>query len=51
MRLHAPLLYRYKVAASRRVPRVRLNRYGWRAIGAYAVVGRFAYCVKWAGLR
>lgn len=39
-------VYRYKVAN----PGLRLvlNRYGWKVIGIALVVGRFAYCVKWA---
>ena len=39
-------LYRYIVAC----PGLRTgpNHYGWRVIGWYVVVGRWAYCVKWS---
>lgn len=42
------MLYRYLVAFPGY--RVGLNRYGWKVIGLYAKVGRYAYCVKWAGI-
>jgi hypothetical protein len=44
---HRPEFYRYEV--SRPGFRIGPNHYGWRRIiGAYVVIGRFAYCVKWA---
>lgn len=52
-RPHWPQVYRYEVSAvvRRRAPRLKLNRYGWQIIGVAVVVGRFAYCVKWAWAR
>lgn len=46
MTFHRPQFYRYLVA----FPGLRagLNRYGWKVIGVSIVVGRFAYCAKWA---
>lgn len=46
---HRVRLYRYRVAD----PGFRLagNRYGSALIGAALVVGRYAYCVKWANAR
>jgi hypothetical protein len=40
------VFYRYECATPARF-RLGLNRYGRKVIGAYAVVGRWAYCVKW----
>jgi hypothetical protein len=42
--------YRYEVSTvvRRRWPRAALNRYGWKVIGVAVVVGRYAYCLKWA---
>ena len=47
--LHWPRIYRYVVAD----PGLRLtrNRYGAALIGYALVVGRYAYCVKWADAR
>ena len=42
---HMPF-YRYAVANPG--IRIMLNRYGWKVIGVAVVIGRFAYCVKWA---
>lgn len=42
---HWPRVYRYKVAAPGFRP--GWNRYPGVVIGAYLVVGRYAYCVKW----
>lgn len=42
--------YRYSVA-DRRIFHLVLNRYPGVVIGAAVVVGRYAYCVKWGGLR
>lgn len=52
-RWHRPELYRYEVSTvvRRRVPRLGLNRYGWQVIGLALIVGRYAYCVKWANAR
>jgi hypothetical protein len=46
---HRPRIYRYQVAD----PGLRLagNRYGHALIGAALVIGRYAYCVKWANAR
>lgn len=50
---HRPRLYRYRVAH----PGLRLARnryegqYGAATIGLAIVVGRYAYCVKWANAR
>ena len=46
MKPHRPNAYRYRVAH----PGIRagLNRYGFQVIGVYAVIGDYAYCVKWA---
>jgi hypothetical protein len=49
MRVHRPIVYRYEVSRPRHL-RLMLNRYGWRVIGAAVVVGRWAYCAKWAKL-
>lgn len=46
-RLHRPAFYRYEVAYPTRF-RARLNHYGWWVIGIAVVVGKYAYCVKWA---
>jgi hypothetical protein len=48
--LHRPQAYRYEVSevVQRRLPRATLNRYGWSVIGVAVVVGRYAYCLKWA---
>lgn len=46
-RLHRPKVYRYRVASCVTGFRVAWNRYPGQVIGAYVVVGRFAYCVKW----
>lgn len=46
---HWPRAYRYRVAH----PGLRAmrNKYtGYRAIGLAVVVGRYAYCLKWAAL-
>jgi hypothetical protein len=50
MTLHKPTAYRYEVSTvvRRRLPRVGLNRYPGAVIGVAVVVGRFAYCLKWA---
>jgi len=47
---HKPRLYRYEVSTvvRRRTPRAVANRYGRAVIGLAAIVGRYAYCVKWA---
>ena len=47
--LHHPRVYRYVVAE----PGLRLvrNRYGTILIGLVLVVGRYAYCIKWADAR
>lgn len=50
MKLHRPRAYRYQVAEPRRF-RPMLNRYGFQVIGVACVVGRYAYCVKWAWAR
>ena len=49
-KFHRPEFYRYVVAEPRRF-RFMLNRYGWQVIGVVCVLGRFAYCVKWAWAR
>lgn len=48
--LHGRWAYRYEVAHPARhgVPRLVVNRYGWKVIGIAVVVGRYAYCLKWA---
>jgi hypothetical protein len=50
MTFHRPQAYRYEVSevVQRRIPRVGLNRYPRAIIGVAVVVGRFAYCLKWA---
>lgn len=48
-RWHLPRFYRYQVADRRRLAFV-LNRYPHHVLGACVVVGRWAYCVKWAAL-
>jgi hypothetical protein len=50
VRFHRPRAYRYEVSTvvQRRTPRATLNRYGWQVIGVALVVGRYAYCLKWA---
>ncbi|MCM2394376.1 hypothetical protein [Streptomyces albipurpureus] len=49
-RYHLPKLYRYTVADT--APRAFWNRYQNRVskatIGAGIVIGRYAYCIKWA---
>lgn len=47
MSLHRMRFYRYEVGCPKAF-RVVLNRYSWRVIGLAFVVGRYAYCVKWA---
>ena len=50
---HPPAFYRYRVADPGL--RIRRNRYSGRdgaaTIGVAAVVGAYAYCVKWADAR
>lgn len=50
---HLPKVYRYRVADD--VPRALWNRYENQfsrvTIGFAIVVGRYAYCVKWANAR
>jgi hypothetical protein len=46
-RLHWPRVYRYRVADGPPRHRAGWNTYPGRVIGAYIVVGRFTYCVKW----
>jgi hypothetical protein len=49
VRFHLPTFLRYRVADAGF--RAGLNRYPKHpSIGAYVVVGRWAYCVKWATL-
>jgi hypothetical protein len=48
-RFHLPRFYRY-VVGSPRWFRLGLNQYPHHTIGACVVVGRWAYCVKWADL-
>lgn len=50
MTWHRPTAYRYEVSTvvQRRLPRVGLNRYPGAIIGLAVIVGRFAYCIKWA---
>lgn len=45
---HRPKVYRYRVGAPGY--RAGWNSYPHHRIGAYVVVGRWAYCVKWADL-
>lgn len=47
---HRPEFYRYHVSEPRRFY-LMLNRYGWQVIGVACVLGRFAYCIKWAWAR
>lgn len=46
---HRPNLYRYRVAH----PGIRIgwNRYPGVKIGAYVVIGQYAYCIKWGWAR
>ena len=50
---HWPKLYRYTVGTPG-FRRPKWNQYhtgrGRQRIGAYVVLGRYAYCVKWANL-
>lgn len=43
---HRPHAYRYRVADPGL--RLALNRYPGAVIGVALVIGRYAYCVKWA---
>jgi hypothetical protein len=43
---HRPRFYRYRLADPGL--RVALNRYGTLVIGIAFVIGRHAWCVKWA---
>jgi hypothetical protein len=47
VKLHALRAYRYEVACPAE-RRAMLNRYGWQVIGVALVIGRYAYCLKWA---
>lgn len=49
-KFHRPEFYRYRVSQPRRFY-FMLNRYGWQVIGVACVLGRFAYCIKWARAR
>ena len=46
---HRPQLYRYRAADPGF--RAMWNRYPGVVIGAAVVVGRYAYCIKWAWAR
>jgi hypothetical protein len=43
---HRPKVYRYEVAFPG--SRAALNRYDSAVIGVALVIGRYAYCLKWA---
>jgi hypothetical protein len=48
---HRPRGYRYVVPRDRMRVRISWNRYpAHRPIGLAVVVGRYAYCLKWATL-